>query len=180
MASALPVCHIHEVCKNGLNHSCRSWLVWKVVSSSLWRTEVLIMLQCHMTLIYVLVPKWPLLPKSCYFPVICQFVRKRFKKSKLLQWTASGKVGKCFLTTPKLPSDVIPSPHLIGWKHDKISKDVFFHLDTAVRTYVWQIYAEISKLIHQYTSYSDCRATTRLKKTGFVAWFLGPRQCSSF
>jgi len=42
-----------------------------------------------------------------FYAMFCRFVRKTLEKSKLLQWTAIGKVVKSFLTTPKLTH-----PHL--------------------------------------------------------------------
>ena len=99
---------------NPSSHSFRSWLIWKVNSSSLRRCKKF----CRVTWpwpIY-LAPKWPPDENRVFFTMFSRFVRKRTEISKWLQWTAIRKVGMGFPTTPKSAPQLDPFPPFGGSK----------------------------------------------------------------
>ena len=112
---------------NPWSHSFRSWLIWKVNSSSLRRCKKF----CRVTWpwpIY-LAPKWPPDENRVFFTMFSRFVRKRTEISKWLQWTAIRKVGMGFPTTPKSAPQLDPFPPFgrsKTWK--KNAKNGFYHL----------------------------------------------------
>ena len=113
---------------NPSSHSFRSWLIWKVNSSSLRRCTKF----CRVTWpwpIY-LAPKWPPDQNRIFFTMFSRFVSKRMEISKLLQSTAIGKVGMGFPMTPKSAPQLTPSPHLEGRKHEINAKNRIQHFQT--------------------------------------------------
>ena len=163
---------------NPWSHSFRSWLIWKVNSSSFRRCKKF----CRVTWpwpIY-LAPKWPPVENRVFFAMFSRFVRKRTEISKWLQWTANiGMWVWAFQRHQNQPPNLTPSPHLGGRKHEKNAKNGCYHFQMIklcavkffrsqtssgkiVCTYVWKTYAKFSKSVHNYTFYTDVSAPPRL------------------
>ena len=116
-------------------------------------------------------PKWPLDEYRVFFTMFSRFVRKRTEISKLLQWTAIGKVGMGFPTTPKSAPQLDSFPPIWGVENMKKTRKMGFTtfkwLNSAVKffrsktssgkvvcTYVWKTSAKkVSKSVHNYTFY---------------------------
>jgi len=84
------------------------WLVWKFNSSNLRINEFC--LGCHLILTYLF---------SIFSLCFCQFVRKPFEISKLLQWTAIRKAGMAFSMTPNV-APTFSLPLISGIENTKI------------------------------------------------------------
>ena len=91
---------------NPSSHSFRSWLIWKVNSSSFRRCKKFRRVMWPWPI--YLAPKWPPRRKSRFFAMFSRFVRKRTEISKWLQWTTIRKVGMGFPTTPKSAPQLDP------------------------------------------------------------------------
>ena len=162
---------------NPSSHSFRSWLIWKVNSSSLRRCKKFRRVMWPWPI--YLAPKWP--PTKIAFFSLClvdlwengRRYRNDFNGQLLGKWVWA------FQRHQNQPPNLTPSPHLGGRKHEKNAKNGFYHFQmiklccevfpiknfqrqSCLHICLEDISKKLSKSVHNYTFYTDFSAPPRL------------------